>query len=492
MVHFKAANMKTLYDIVISGSGPGGYRAAVLATLRKQKVAIIEKQDWGGCCLNRGCVPKKAWHNTAKILTKNHSLHEIGVSGTLKPDFNKAWQHQKNTVTTVRDSYLSYMKRLGIDFFEGHGKIVKTDEQDHNTVLIDIIGQNERILNTKHIIIATGSSPNRLQPFDISSNLILNTDQLFDGLPPAGNEVAIIGGGVIAVEFAYILQALGKNIHWYSRSSMLSKTDFSDQSMRILKEKLQNISLNTIQSLPETVSEIDGRIQLTFEHRALDKTVDWVLLATGRTPYSSHLGIEDFDIELDEKGFIKTDQYRQTNAQNIYAIGDVRSHNMTANQAIADANVVIENIINGNHKSQDENWVPQSIYSVIEIAKIGLNEDQAEDLDYEPAVGFSAFESSPCAIGQHNTDGHIRIIGDMDSGEFLGGEVVGENAAELIQLMAMNKDTKTALHTFSQFSVNHPSRAEELVNASETLASKWGLSDFIFPNTQEPNSKSKP
>ncbi len=478
--------MNTLYDVVIIGSGPGGYRAAVLASLRKQKVAIVEKKDWGGCCLNRGCVPKKTWHNTAKILNKNSHLDSIGISGTLKPNFNNAWQHQKDTVTTVRKNYLNYMKRLGIDYFDGHGRIQKTKSTNHKAVHINLIDNSTQELNTRHIIIATGSSPAAYSPADIKSNLAFSTDDLFDQLPPPGNEVAIIGSGVIAVEFAYILQALGKNIHWYSRSPALSKSNFSGQAIKLLKEQLNKLSLSPIQSLPDKITETADKLALTFKDEQLNQTVDWVLIATGRKPFSSDLGLEHTKVALDDSGFIQTNHYLETDEASIYAIGDVRSRNMTANQAIADANVVVENIINGNHQALNKKWVPQAIYSVLEMAKIGLNEDEAEDQDYEPAVGFSAFESSPCAIGQHSTEGYVRLISDMDSGKFLGGEIIGDNAAELIHLIAVHEDTETALRSFSQLSINHPSRAEELVNATETLANKWGLSDFIFSTPPRP------
>ena len=473
--------MKPKYHILIIGSGPGGYRAAVLAALRNQKVAIIEKQDWGGCCLNRGCVPKKAWYNTAKILNKNNTMNKIGVKGDLKPDFDAAWQHQKKTVTTVRDSYLNYMSRLGIDFFDGHGKII-----DKNTVHISTIGSDDIFLSSENIIIATGSTPNIPEPFNIPGKRVLTTDHLFDTPPPTGNHIAVIGGGVIASEFSFILQMLGKNVKWFSRSGLLSKSTFSPQAINALSSKLNTFSLTPQLSFPVSVKEKAEQVILQFENSKADQAFDWVLLATGRKPISYDLGLENTRIELDNQGFILTNNFLQTQEANIYAIGDVRSRQMTANQAIADANVAIENIINGNQEQYNETWTPQAIYSALELAKIGLNEEEAEDLDHEPAIGFSAFESSPCAIGQDEIDGYIRLISDMDSGEFLGGEIVGENAAELIQLMALQAHNKQeALKTFAQLMVNHPSRGEELVNATETLASKWGLSEFIFP-TKEP------
>ena len=471
--------MNTLYDITIIGSGPGGYRAAVLAALRKQKVAIVEKQDWGGCCLNRGCVPKKAWHNTAKILNKNNKLNNIGIKGQLTPDFNTAWQHQHKVTSTIRENYTNYMKRLGIDFFDGHGSIKDKGTSEHHLVHVSNNGQSDHLLSSLNVIIATGSQPKTSQVFDIQSDRILSTDDMFDKLPPEGDDIAIIGSGVIATEFAYILQSLGKDIHWHARSAMLSNSEFSPQAIKALRGKLDTHKLSPVLELPIRAEEKDNKIRIHFQDGSSHEH-DWLLLATGRTPFTNDLGLENTNVTLDEAGFVRTNQFLETSEAKIYAIGDVRSQQMTANQAIADANVAVDNIINGNKIEFDETWVPQAIYSAIEMAKIGLDEDAAEDNDYEPAVGFSAFEASPSALGQDETEGYVRIISDMDSGEFLGGEVIGENAAEIIHLMSLPQNKEVSLQDFAKLTVNHPSRTEEIVNATETLANKWGLEAFIF------------
>ncbi|MDX1811738.1 MAG: FAD-dependent oxidoreductase, partial [Gammaproteobacteria bacterium] len=199
-----------------------------------------------------------------------------------------------------------------------------------------------------------------------------------------------------------------------------------------------------------------------------------------RKPHTCELGLEYTNILVDDYGFIRTNEFLQTHEPNIYAIGDVRSHLMTANQAISDATIAVENIIQNNTQQAKTHEIPHAIYSAIEMARIGLNEDQAEDLDYEPATGFAAFESSPTAIGQNDTEGFLRVIADMDSGKFLGGEIVGRDAGELIHLMALQQNNANSLQQFAELIVNHPSRGEEIVNATETLASKWNMQDFVF------------
>jgi len=465
-----------MYDIAIIGSGPGGYRAAILAALRKQKVAIIEKHHWGGCCLNRGCVPKKAWHHSANLLLKNNHLQDIGIKGALSPDFTSAWQHQHKTVLTIRGNYLDYMKRLGIQIFEGHGQVTET-----NT--INIIGQNSEVkqsLDYKNLILATGSSAFIPELFNIKSKRILTTDDLFETQPPQGDNIAIIGGGVIAVEFAFILHQLGKSIQWFARSDILNRSSFSPQAIKLLKQKLADMTIQCQNNFPSIIRSNENNITLSFDEGD-EVQVDWLLLATGRKPNSADLGLDIAGIDCDQEGFIKTDEYLQTSKAGVYAIGDVRSRQMTANQAIADADIAIENIINHDTRQFDESWVPQSIYSRLELSRVGMDEDTAEDEGYEPAIGFAAFESSPAALGQHDTEGFIRLISDMDSGKLLGGEIIGHNAGEMIHLLSGAPDKENALQEFAKLNVNHPSRSEELQNATETLASKWGLLDIIYP-----------
>ncbi len=204
-----------------------------------------------------------------------------------------------------------------------------------------------------------------------------------------------------------------------------------------------------------------------------------MLFATGRRAHTADLGLENTAVVLDEKGFVQTDETLQTAEPGIYAIGDVVGPYMNANQALADATIVIDNIL-GAERQREPLWVPELVYSAVELARVGMDDEQAEDAGFEPAVGFAAFETSPRALGQDDTRGFVRLLADMDSGEVLGGEIVGHEAGELIALLAQGGDRDSLLRRIAQAPVNHPSRAEELLNATETLAARWGLGEFVF------------
>lgn len=459
------------FDLIVIGSGPGGYRAAVLAKLRGLSVAIIEKAEWGGCCLNRGCVPKKDWHHTAKLIANSKHFVKRGIQGNLTADLKVAWRHQKDIVQTVRDSYVDYMKRLSITSFTGTGSFV-----DAHSVSID----GKETIRGKHIIIATGSSPFVPEGFTLSHDKVLTTDNLFDSVPPTGRRVAVIGSGVIGTEFAFILSMLGKRVTWITQSKPLSNSSFSQPALKLLNDALEAHNIKPrMGSRTQNVDISAPGVTLTLAD-GTEEQFDWILLGTGRTPHTASLNLEAAGVTTNAKGFVTVNAHLQTNTPHIYAIGDVTNSHMTANHALADAAVAIANIIEGNTRTQENKAVPQLIYSALEMGFIGISEDEAEDEDLEAAVGFAAFESNPKAVGQDEAEGFVRLIADMDNGALLGAEVIGSEAGELIHLIAQQYGREDALKRFANTFYNHPARAEEVLNAAETLAAKWGLAEHVF------------
>lgn len=463
------------FDLIVIGSGPGGYRAAVLATLRGLSAAVIEKADWGGCCLNRGCVPKKDWHHTAKLVAANETFAKRGISGNLTADLAGAWAHQHEVVKTVRDSYTDYMKRLGIAAFSGTGSFV-----DAHTLSIDSPDGAKEQIQGKHIIIATGSTPFIPDGFETVEGKILTTDMLFDNPPPAGKRVGIIGSGVIGSEFAFILSKMGKQVVWLSNSKPLANSSFSQPALKLLNDALKHNGIEARTGCRPHCAEVtaDG-VKLTLQDGS-SETVDWLVLGTGRRPHTDSLNLAAAGVSTDSKGFVKVNAQLQTSVPHIYAIGDVANTHMTANHALADAAIAVANIIEPGSRQQNNRAVPQLVYSAIELGMIGMSEEEAEDDELEPATGFAAFESNPRALGQDDMEGFVRVIADMDSGELLGAEVVGAEAGELIHLVAQQYGKEDALKQFAQMFYNHPARSEELQNATETLANKWGLAEQVF------------
>jgi dihydrolipoamide dehydrogenase len=461
------------FDLAVIGSGPGGYRAAVLAALRGLEVVIIERDDWGGCCLNRGCVPKKDWYHSARLIAAQRHFATRGIQGQLTGDLGVAWEHQRRVVGTVRDSYRAYLRHLKVEAREGRARFLGPEE-----IAVEGPGGNETV-RARHTIIATGAVPAVPSPFELSDGKVLSTDMLFDQPPPAGRRVAVIGSGVVATEFAFILHMLGREVSWLTRSPPLARLGFSPQALSTLRAQLavHGIEPRRVRGY-ESVQHQDGGVAITVQGGERIEA-DWVLLGTGRTPRTKELGLETVGIGTDRNGFIERDGMLRTAVPNIYAIGDVAGHWMTANHALSDATVAVGNMLGGQRR-QDGRFVPMVVYSAVEMARLGLDEDAAEDEEFEPAVGFAAFETSPRALGQDEPEGFVRLVGDMDSGALLGGEVIGGDAGELIHLLSLAPDRETALAWLARGTWNHPARAEEVLNATETLAAKWGLQDVVF------------
>jgi len=457
-------------DVLVIGSGPGGYRAAVLAALRGQKTVIVERQTWGGCCLNRGCVPKKAWHHSAQLLDAAAGFSDRGLLGGVRGDLAQAWRHQHQVVNTVRDSYQQYLKRLGVVALEGEATF-----EGPGAVLVK---PSDTLIHAASIILATGSEPSVPSDLPVVPGRILQSDLLFDEPVPEGSRVIVIGAGIVGMEFAYILRKFERDVLWFTRSDPFARKDFSPVAMGLMRQRMTDLGVAPVRGAVKSLSADAQGVRLESEEGGI-WTGDWALLATGRRPVTAGLGLTRVGIVVDGAGFIPVDATMQTPVPGIYAIGDCVAGPMTANRALYEAGLVVDNILAPTPRLRDLLRVPEAIYGAVELARIGLSEEQAEDAGLEPAVGFAAFEVSPQALGQGKPEGYVRLIADLDSGALLGGEVVGAQAGELIHMLS-GAPAEGALRHIAATAFNHPARTEEFQNAVETLAAKWKLESHVF------------
>ena len=450
------------FDLIVIGSGPGGYRAAVLAAQRGLQVAIVEKAEWGGCDLNRGSIPKNTWHHSAKLIAANACLAKRGVQGTLNGDFTQAWEHQKKIVKNVRDSYIASMKQLGIAGFAAQAAFV-----DANTIILD--GRDN--LSAQHFIVATGASAFVPKPFSLTDRKILTSDELFTQAPPEGKRVAIVGSGAVATEFAFILSMLGKEVIWISQNAPLASTRFSPAAQNLLLEKFKLFGIEPkLGNRPEAVEIMPEGVKLIWQGDAEQTVVDWVLLGTGRRPHTTGLNLDAAGVNTDSKGFIKVNEFLQTTQPHIYSVGDVANQRMCANQALADAQIAVANILQAETRKQDRTAVPDVVYSALELGRVGLN-GSAESKD-PIIIGLGTFENNPRALGQDVTDGFVRLVADAQSGVLLSGEAVGPDATELVHIIAQHYGQPNALQHLAQAYYSHPARAEEIFTAAAEIAAK--------------------
>lgn len=464
------------FDVAVIGSGPGGYRAAVLGALRGLKVAIIEQGTWGGNCLNRGCVPKKAWYHTARLLAGQKQLSARGVRGTLAPDFPQAWRDQRRVVETVRASYIDYLQRLGVRAYAGSARFSGPGE-----IMVDGI---ERV-RASNAVVATGSSPIVPATLTLSPNRVLTTDALFDDPPPPGKRVAVVGSGVIGTEMSFILAMLGLEVVWFTQVEPLARSRYSAPALKLLRAALADHGITPHTGNRPVGSKVDSDgVRLLLPSGQSEK-VDWVLVAAGRAPSTSSIGLDAIRVDCDDDGFIRVDDHQRTSAPGIYAIGDCANRAMTSNHALAEASVAIADIVAPGSARRSDAPIPQVVYSALELARVGLSEDEAEEAGRDVATGFSSLETSPAALALGDPRGFVRLVADADSGALLGAEAVGLHAGEWIHVAAAWAGRVDALARLAALRYNHPALAEEILNATETLAARWGLGRQVFGGTRE-------
>ncbi|MGH8746359.1 MAG: dihydrolipoyl dehydrogenase family protein [Burkholderiales bacterium] len=450
-----------MFDLLVIGSGPGGYRAAILAAQRGLSVAIAEKDEWGGACLNRGCVPKKAWYSTARLAAAAPGFAERGLRGTLEPDLAAAWRYQRKIVESVRASYADYLVRLKIACLHGPAKFV---DRERVTIGTEAIGAG-------CFVVATGSRPVLPQSLRELPR-VLTTDELFEQPLPSGRRVALLGSGAVGVEMAFILPRLGLEVVWLTGSEALARSRFSSSARKHLHKALSAHGVTPrVKSRPLRAA-LEGQQVLLELPGGAQERVDWVLAGTGRRPNTDALGLQFAGVQTDRHGFIAVDPAQRTSAGRIYAIGDCANPIMTANHALAEASVAVADIVAPGSAQTRGDWVPEVVYSALELARSGATEDELEDADTEYAVGFSAFGANPAALAEGSAEGYVRLLVEHEQGSLLGCEFAGADAGELIHLAQPGVAGGALL---AQVRFAHPSRSEEFLNAAEALVASWGV-----------------
>jgi len=448
------------FDLVVIGSGPGGYKAAITAAHMGAKVAIIEEGLHGGTCLNQGCIPKKTLLYLASLIEDVNALNGHGLIGQINGDFPAALKHKDEVVDSIRNNFPFWLRRLGIRLLVGHASFVSD-----KALQVSEADGNVQQLTAEKIIIATGSTPKQHPACITNGRTILHSRHFMTGDIALPTSILCLGGGAIGVEFAYLLHQFGSRVTIAEQGHrLLAKVNIPERASSLLERKFDRLGVNVLKNIAVTeIQESSQGLQVSYSDGTQGK-FDVILVAIGREPNTTNLGLENTNIQLNEDGFIACNDYLETSVAGVYAIGDVSDGPMTANSALHDAKIAASNAIQGNQLSRNYHTVPIVVDSAIEIAAVGLTEDQAEEAGFEADAARSSFGASPKARGRNDVEGFIEVVHDEETGQMLGGCIAGTEAGEQIQMITAACQSPKGLWFLKDISYSHPSWCEELEN----------------------------
>ncbi len=455
-----------MFDLVIIGSGPGGYVGAIRAAQLGLKTAIIEKdKTFGGTCLNVGCIPSKALLESSEhfqVALHDLTSHGIKVS-KVELDLPTMMSRKDKVVKQNTEGIAFLFKKNKITPYTGLGKIVSAGK-----VEVTAADGSKQILETKNIMLATGSVPVELPflKFD-EQKIVSNTGAL--ALSKVPKTMVVVGGGVIGLELGSVWQRLGAKVTVIEYADRLGGITDPD-CMAVLKKALEKEGMAFMLSTKVTGSKVavDG-VEVTFESLTDGKVntqkTDVVLVATGRKPFTAGVGLEEVGIEKDKQGRINVDAHYQTNVPGIYAIGDVIAGPMLAHKA-EEEGVAVAEMLAGKAGHVNYNTVPGVIYTHPEIATVGITEEQAKTQGIEINVGKFPFLANGRARAKGFTDGFVKIIADKNTDRLLGAHMVGPGVSELIHEVIVCMEFGGSSEDLARSFHAHPTLSEAVREAA--------------------------
>ena len=454
------------YDIIVIGSGPGGYIAAIRASQLGKKVAIIEKYaTLGGTCTNVGCIPSKALLDSSHhYYDAVHHFEEHGIS-VEKPsfDFSKMVARKAGIVETTTGGIKYLMDKNSVDVFEGLGSFVDTIH-----VKITKNDGSEETIEGDNIIIATGSKPSTLPFITIDKDRIITSTEALK-LSEVPKHLLVIGGGVIGLELGSVYKRLGAEVTVIEYADKITPTMDSDVSKELQKVlKKQGIKFATSHGV--NAVERKGKEVVV---KATDKkgnevsfTGDYCLVAVGRKPYTEGLGLENIGVKLNQRNQVEVNDHLQTSVANVYAIGDVIKGAMLAHKA-EEEGVVVAEYLAGQKPHVDYNLIPGIVYTWPEVAAVGKTEDELKTA----GTAYKAGKFSMRALGRSRAsgdlDGFVKILADQNTDEILGVHIVGARAADLIMEAAVAMEYRASAEDLARICHGHPTYSEAIKEAAK-------------------------
>lgn len=454
------------YDLIVIGSGPGGYVAAIRATQLKMRVAVIERDLPGGVCLNWGCIPSKALLNSAETMeTIRGAAHEHGiVTGDVRVDFKRVIARSRDAADKLSKGVRFLLRKNKIDYIEAQGTITGP----HSIALTAVPGKTAppaATLEAERILIATGSGERLFSGMTIGDGVMTSREALIHDTIPSS--LVIIGAGAIGLEFGYFYNAFGSKITIVELEKQMLPGFDTEIAEELRKAFIKRGATIMLGHGYKSMARKSNGWAVALDAAGTPKTVEAeaVLVAVGRAPLSSDMGLERVGIQV-ERGYIKIDDSFRTTCPSIYAIGDVARLPLLAHKASAEGVAAVEIMAGVREPGFDVLAVPGCIYCEPEVATVGLSEAQAQQRGLEVKVGKFPFRANGKAVAVNQTEGFVKIVASKQYGEVLGCQIIGHHATDLISEIVLGRTLETTTAEIGHSIHPHPTLSESIMEAA--------------------------
>jgi dihydrolipoamide dehydrogenase len=458
------------YEALVLGGGPGGYVCAIRLGQLGVKTACIEEGELGGVCLNWGCIPSKALISAAHLYEKAGTASEMGIlTDGIRVDPNQLQDWKDRIVKKLTGGVRTLLKANGVDVIAGRGRLVTKDTVEVTTAG----GETARVLATKGIVVATGSATIEIPGFAFDGERIFGAKEAVS-LRRIPRRLVVIGGGVIGLELGMVYQKLGSELTVVELTdSLLPGLD--RECVKVVERRLKKLgaTVHTEARAEGAEKGADGKVIVTISTKAGEQILecDAVLVAVGMKPRTRGIGLEEIGVELDARGFVKTNESARTSVAGVYAIGDVSGMPMLAHKAMKEGEVCAE-VIAGHAAAKDWVTIPSIVFTDPEIASVGLTEEAAKAQGLSVRTGKFPFAALGRAMSIRETDGLAKVVTDTVSGRVVGIHIAGASASDLISEAALALEMAATADDIALTVHPHPTLGEALMEASAASLGK--------------------
>ena len=457
-------------DVLIIGAGPGGYVAAIRAGQLDLDVTLVEREAFGGTCLNHGCIPSKALISATDVAHDASRAEHMGISADPEVDFGGMVGWKDGIVSQLTGGVEKLCKASGVNLLEGRAEFA-----GENTVRVahDGEGQGSETIEFEQAVIATGSRPMELPNLEFDGERIIDSGVAL-ALDSTPSELVVVGAGYIGMELSTVFAKLGADVTVVEALDSALPA-YEEDVARVVKNRAEEYGVEFhFGEAAQSWEESGDGLTLRTENEAGEVSefgAEKVLVAIGREPVIDTLNLDALGLEPNENGFLTTDEYARTDLEHVFAVGDIAGEPMLAHKGMQEGEVAAE-VIAGEPAALDYQAIPAAVFTDPEIGTVGLTEAEAREEGFEPVVGQMPMRASGRALTLDETDGFVRIVADDPSGFVLGAQAVAPEASEIIAELALAVEMGATLEDIGATIHTHPTLGEAVMEAAENAREK--------------------